>query len=208
METSPEEATLEQSLGWRRTGEASAECDQEAFWVGAARNGDPQAFNRLVLKWESRIYNLALRMLNDPDEAAETTQEIFLQAFRSLHAFQGHSRFSTWLYRITVNRCVTRLRRRPPLVQRIDAMPGLEQLTTDNSQESELLAGELRAKIRTSLAALSPQQRIVIELKFFQEETFASIAEILGLPMSTIKSRLYTALDLLKVRLRSLEHQL
>lgn len=208
MDAEREDGSLEHSLGWQLVERGvRADTEQDLAWIEAARRGDPQAFNRLVLKWEQRIFNLVLRLLGDREEAAEATQEVFLLAFRSLNSFKGDSRFSTWLYRIAVNRCVTRLRRRPPNVHPLDGEVLDDRLAARPSQEEDLLAGERRRRVLDSLAALSPQQRVVIELKFFQDETFASIADLLGLPLSTIKSRFYTALDILKVRLQPLEEQ-
>ncbi|HYK88214.1 MAG TPA: sigma factor, partial [Acidobacteriota bacterium] len=93
---------------------ASADSGQESIWIAASQCGDGVAFNRLVLRWEKSIYNLGLRMLQDPDEAAEASQEVFLAAFRNIRRFRQDAKFSTWLFRIAVNHCITRLRRRPP----------------------------------------------------------------------------------------------
>src|SRR5262249_43205695 len=93
------------------------EGSQECAWVTASQRGDAASFNRLVLKWERPIYNLSLRMLRDPDEAAEATQEVFLLAYKNIRRFRLHSQFSTWLYRIAANHCTSRLRKRPQGVQ-------------------------------------------------------------------------------------------
>ena len=179
---------------------------QEGSWVAASQRGDNLAFNRLVLKWERTVYNVALRMLQDRQEAEEATQEIFLSAFKNIRRFRQDARFSTWLYRIAVNHCISRNRRRPQGISislddpvqppRMDA-----QLGVMGSQEGDLLDRESRNRVRTALSFLPVDQRAVIELKFFQELTFEEIAEILKVPVSTIKSRLYSGLDLLKVRL-------
>src|SRR5512146_866188 len=99
-----------------QTGRSSATSDQaqEISWISASRRGDTRSFNRLVLKWEKTIYNMALRMLQDREEAAEATQEVFLLAFKSIRRFRGDSKFSTWIYRIVLNHCITRLKQRPP----------------------------------------------------------------------------------------------
>ena len=115
----------------------SADQAQENSWVSASQRGDAQSFNRLVLKWEKPVYNLALRMLHDREEAAEATQEIFLLAFKSIRRFRRDSKFSTWLYRIAINHCVTRVRQTPAGIHlSLDdegAQPGPpEQLTVLN----------------------------------------------------------------------------
>ncbi len=185
---------------------------QEQAWVDASQKGDTLAFNRLVLKWEKPIYNLALRMLQDPDEAEETAQDAFLSAFRNIRRFRKDARFSTWMYRIAVNHCISRLRRRPPgvhysLDDASEATPLSDRLPSSHSQEGEYLRQESRLRVRGALGFLPPEQRAVIELKFFQELTFEEIAEVVDTPLSTVKSRLYAGLDMLKVRLGGIRLQ-
>jgi RNA polymerase sigma-70 factor (ECF subfamily) len=184
---------------------ASPDLGQETAWVSASQRGDALAFNRLVLKWERTVYNVALRMLQDRDEAAEATQEVFLSAFKNIRRFRQDSKFSTWLYRIAVNHCVSRIRRRPQGIHfSLDsdnqgAPPS--ELSITEAQDGELLRAENRNRVRAVLVFLPPDQRAVIELKFFQELTFEDIAAVLQVPLSTIKSRLYAGLEILKVRL-------
>jgi RNA polymerase sigma-70 factor (ECF subfamily) len=179
---------------------------QETAWVAASQGGDTVAFNRLVLKWEKPIYNLSLRMLQQPEEAAEAAQEIFISAFKSIRRFRRDSRFSTWLYRIAVNHCISRLRRRPPGVhfslddRRPETLVSAA-LPAQESHEGELLREESRNRVRQALEYLSADQKAVVELKFFQELTFEEIAAVVQAPLSTIKSRLYAGLETLKVRL-------
>jgi len=193
---------------WGQAGTLPEPADrtQENAWVAASQSGDTLAFNRLVLKWERTIYNVALRMLQDREEAAEASQEIFLLAFRNIRRFRRDSKFSTWLYRIAVNHCISMSRKRPQGAHfSLDASdPGSlppMQLRTTETQDGELLRAENRNRVRAALAFLPPEQRAVIELKFFQEQTFEDIASVLDVPLSTIKSRLYSGLELLKVRL-------
>lgn len=178
----------------------------EIAWVAASQRGDTLAFNRLVLKWEKSIYNLTLRMLQDPDEAAEAAQEVFLSALKNIRRFRQDAKFSTWLYRIAVNHCISRLRRRPPgfhysLDDTRSEIYRDERLHTHESHERELLREERRSQVRQALAHLTPEQRAVVELKFYQDQTFEEIASIIQAPLSTIKSRLYSGLETLKIRL-------
>lgn len=186
---------------------AAGETGQEEAWVLASQKGDQLAFNRLVLKWEHRVYNLTLRMLNDPEEAAETTQEIFLAVYRNIKRFRMQASFSTWIYRIAVNHSISRLRRRPPVQVSIDDGVFSRQgkdFAVSGGQERRLLEMERRTRIRDSLSRLSTEQRAVIELKLYQEETFDSIAAILDIPASTVKSRFYAGIEVLKGRFRHL----
>lgn len=179
---------------------------EEKAWVAASQKGDTLAFNRLVLKWERSIYNLTLRLLQDEDEAAEATQEIFLLAFKNIHQFRWEARFSTWLYRIAANHCTSRLRQRPLAThislddQDEEASLG-RSLPVQESHEKEYLREENRRRVTRALAKLPPEQRIVVELKFLQDLKFEEIAQIVQAPLSTVKTRLYSGLEILKVRL-------
>ena len=192
---------MEEILDRGMTGAAGRSGSAEALereWVDASRRGDSAAFNRLVLAWESTVYNLALRMLHDPDEAAETTQDVFLRAYRSIHRFRGSARFSTWLYRIAANRCLSRLRRRPPGYES-SSVPS--EPARPESQEAVLLRAERARSVTRALRELGPDQQAVVELKIFQDRSFEEVAAILDAPVSTIKSRFYTSLEILRRRL-------
>jgi RNA polymerase sigma-70 factor (ECF subfamily) len=201
------EEILDSALSKNRLSSAEPlEKTQEVAWVLASQRGDPLAFNRLVLKWERSIYNLCLRMLRDADEAAEATQEVFLLAFKSIRRFRLNSRFSTWLYRIAANYCTSRLRKRPPGVH--VSLDGSQEgtdvrqsLRTGQSHEGDFLQAESDYRVRSALEFLAPEQKIVVELKFFHDLTFEEIAAILETPLSTVKSRLYQGLQTLKGRL-------
>jgi RNA polymerase sigma-70 factor, ECF subfamily len=201
------EETLDSVLSQNQpAGAKSLQTIQEVHWVRASQQGDVVAFNRLVLKWEKPIYNLSLRMLQDPDEAAEATQEVFLSAFKSIRRFRNKAKFSTWLYRIACNHCLSRLRQRPPGVQYSldDASPENpihRSLPVHDSHEREVLNEEGRRRVRLALEYLSPDQKAVVELRFFQELTLEEIAVIVQLPLGTIKSRLYAGLEALKIKL-------
>ncbi len=183
--------------------------DSQLAWVIAAQNGDSVAFNRLVLKWQQKIYNLSLRLLQDPEEASEATQEAFLLAYKGIRRFRLESQFSTWLFRIASNQCVTRLRKRPaqpPLSideEVGEGTPLSQRLAARDDQEGDLLRQEQQQRVRRAIGALPAEQRLTVELKFFQEMTFEEISSILEAPVSTVKSRFYSGLQGLKSRLGS-----
>ena len=176
----------------------------------ASQRGDAMAFNRLVLRWEKPIYNLSLRMLQDRDEAAESTQEAFCSAYRNIRRFRLDSRFSTWIFRIAVNQCITRLRRRPPGIHLSMDDQGPDSplkgwSPAQESHEREMLLEEDKRRVRQAMEKLPPDQRAVVELKFYQELTFDDISQVLEAPLSTIKSRFYSGLEMLKLRLGGAE---
>jgi RNA polymerase sigma-70 factor, ECF subfamily len=183
-----------------------SDTDQESSWISASQSGDTRAFNRLVLKWEQRIYGVAFRMLRNREEAAEATQDVFLLAYRSIRRFRKDAKFSTWIYRIVVNHCLTRLKQRPPGTHFSLESEGFPespapQLQVAEAQTGDLMRAEQRNRVLTALWRLPPDQQAVIELKFFQDLTFEEIAATLEIPLSTIKSRLYSGLEMLKIRL-------
>ena len=200
------EQTLRVTVAGKSMETLAEESLQEAIWIAGSKSGDAASFNHLVLKWERPIYNLALRMLQDADEAAEAAQEVFLRAFKSIRGFRADSAFSTWLYRIAANQCITRLRQRPSQAHYSmddqEAMKSLAgSLPRRESHEGDLLVEETRVEVRRALTRLPADQRLVVELKFFQDLTFEQIAPIVEAPVSTVKSRFYTGLETLKSRL-------
>jgi RNA polymerase sigma-70 factor (ECF subfamily) len=145
-------------------------------------------------------------MLRDTDEAAEATQEVFLLAFKGIRRFRLDAQFSTWLYRIAANHCTSRLRKRPLGVHL--SLDGSEEgnaagqaLAAAECPERDFFRQESDLRVRNALEYLQPEQRIVVELKFFQEMTFEQIALVVEAPLSTVKSRLYHGLEILKSRL-------
>jgi RNA polymerase sigma-70 factor, ECF subfamily len=123
-----------------------------------------------------------------------------------MRRFRRDSRFSTWLYKIAINHCLTRLSQRPPGIHiSLDSERGelaTAKLQIDKLPDADLLQSEQKTKIMAALSRLSPEQQAVIELKFFQEQTFEDIGAILQIPVSTVKSRLYSGIEILKTRLR------
>lgn len=176
--------------------------------VERALSGDADAFGVIVRRWERRIYALAFGMLGREEDARDATQETFLAAFRNLRGFRGEAKVSSWLHRIAVNQCITRQRR-----ARVRGESALEDETerdeaafTVAAHDSPARHAESRQRteaVRRAVNALQPELRQVVVMKEFEEMTFQEIAETLDLPLSTVKSRLYTALKQLRMRLGS-----
>ena len=175
--------------------------------VQRALTGDADAFGEIVERWERRIFALAFGMLGREEDARDATQETFLAAFRSLRSFRGEAKVSSWLHRIAINQCITRQRR-----ARVRSEIALEEEPTDASaagflapaHESPAQVVESRERteiVRRAVHALPLELREVIVMKEFEELTFQEIADVLDLPLSTVKSRLYTALKQLRMRL-------
>ncbi|MGH9766320.1 MAG: RNA polymerase sigma factor [Blastocatellia bacterium] len=169
--------------------------------------GETDAFSLLVRRWERSIYGLSLRMLGREEDARDVCQETFLAAFRNLRKFRGDAKFSSWLYRIALNACHSRLRKQGAMVeQSIDQEDddGYRYELADNGAENlpERLQRNQRAElVRKALHALPAEMRQVIIMKEYEELTFTEIAEILQIPVSTVKSRLYAGLQQMGAKL-------
>jgi RNA polymerase sigma-70 factor (ECF subfamily) len=176
--------------------------------VERALSGDADAFGVIVRRWERRIYALAFGMLGREEDARDATQETFLAAFRNLRGFRGEAKVSSWLHRIAVNQCITRQRRakvRSETALEDEAERDAASFTVATHESPARLAEsrERNEAVRRAVSSLPTELRQVIVMKEFEELTFQEIAEALELPLSTVKSRLYTALKQLRMRLEN-----
>jgi RNA polymerase sigma-70 factor, ECF subfamily len=171
--------------------------------VARSQSGDVESFNQLILRWERPIYALAYRVIGREEEARDVCQEAFLRAFRALPGFKGQAKFSSWLYRITLNLCRDWIRRqrRAPVSQMPDDVDLAEMAASQGPVESieDLVARrELSAVVEEAMAKLPEEQRTAIILKEYHGMTFQEIAELQGCPLSTVKTRLYQGLTVLR----------
>lgn len=166
-------------------------------------DGDTESFNQLVLRWERPIYALAYRTIGREEEARDIVQDTFFRAYRALPGFKGEAKFSSWLYRIALNLCRDWIRkqRRAPTVQLPEEIDLIELASERGPVESiEELVGrrEMSAVVATAMALLPEEQRTAIVLKEYHGLTFQEIAELQGCPLSTVKTRLYQGLSVLR----------
>lgn len=174
--------------------------------VELAVTENPNAFGEIVKRWERKIFALCFGMLAREDDAKDATQETFIAAYRNLKNFRGEAKVSSWLHRIAVNQCLTTKRR-----QKSRSESFLED--EDNAEEKAFVAparlmpsrsaerSERLHLIRQAVLTLPPDLRQIIVMKEFEELTFQQISDALELPLSTVKSRLYTALKQLRLKL-------
>jgi RNA polymerase sigma-70 factor (ECF subfamily) len=168
--------------------------DDDGLLIAAALQGRPDAFGTLVERYERAVYHLCLRTMRDPEEAADCTQEAFFKAFRSLATFKPGSRFSTWIFSIAYHACCDRLGRRKrysndELPERADSAPGPALIAEQNDQARAL---------RAAIDALPEKYRTVITLYHLQGRQYEEIAQVLKLPMGTVKTHLFRAKELLR----------
>ena len=175
--------------------------------VERALTGDAEAFGELVRRWERRIFALTYGMLGREEDARDATQETFIAAFRNLRGFRGEAKVSSWLHRIAVNQCITRQRR-----AKVRSETGLDEEQEKDAGAFAVSASYSPARlvetrqttqaVRRAINSLPVELRQVVVMKEFEALTFKEISDVLEIPLSTVKSRLYTALKQLQMRLQ------
>lgn len=180
--------------------------NEDEALIAAALNGSAYAWEKLVKRYESRIYNQGLRLTGNPTDAMDLMQEVFLGVYRNLHRFRGDAKFSSWIFRIAHNKAVDLNRRKRLLSNRTtsienDEVGGVEAIASDAGYEpdSTLLTQELSHEVLLMLGKLPMQQRLIVDLKIFQSQTFEEIADMQDISVNTAKTRFYAALKKLKV---------
>ncbi|WP_294515564.1 sigma-70 family RNA polymerase sigma factor [uncultured Intestinimonas sp.] len=174
--------------------------------VERARKGDESAFEVLVTDNEKRIYNLCRRLTGNPEDAAELTQEAFLNAWRGLGRFQGESSFSTWLYRLASNACIDFLRKEKrrqnlSMTVSLDDEEEARQVELPDERytpERELERTEVRQAVAAGLERLTPEHRQVLVMREINGLSYAEIGAVLGLEEGTVKSRIARARNALR----------
>jgi RNA polymerase sigma-70 factor, ECF subfamily len=171
--------------------------------VARSRGGDLDSFNQLVLRWERPIYALAYRVIGREEDARDVAQETFLRAFRALGGFKGQAKFSSWLYRITLNLCRDWIRRErrsniAPVPEGVDIVELAGEATPSETIEDLVSRKQLGEAVARAMALLPEEQRTAIILKEYHGLTFQEIADLLDCPLSTVKTRLYQGLTVLR----------
>lgn len=169
----------------------------QAQIITACQRGDPHAYEQLIRCYQTQVYSLAMRMLGNPEDAADVTQETFIRVFRTIDKFRGDASFSTWIYRVTSNLCLDWLRRRKRRALSSDAPVSWEHETapreladTSPNPEDLVAAAELRQEIQSALNQLESYHRLAVILRDVQGLSYEEVAGILNLPLGTVKSRI------------------
>lgn len=174
--------------------------------------GDRDSFNQLILRWERPIYALAYRVIGREEDARDVVQETFLRAFRAIKGFKRQAKFSSWLYRIALNLCrdwIRRERRTPivPTPEGLDPIEMAREIDPSPSVEEMAWRGELTRSVEQAMKRLPEEQRTAIILKEYHGLTFQEISDLLGCPLSTVKTRLYQGLSVLRRELAPSERR-
>lgn len=174
--------------------------------IAAALNGSAYAWEKLVKRYEGRIYNQGLRLTGNPTDAMDLMQEVFLGVYRNLHRFRGDAKFSSWIFRIAHNKAVDLSRRKKLLSSQSRIVDGeeldeFETIASEPSYEPDTRLDEKQQnrQVLAMLGKIPMEQRLIVELKIFQSHTFEEIADIQDVSVNTAKTRFYAALKKLKV---------
>ena len=172
--------------------------DDDRRLIADCLAGKRDAFGELVTRYQTRLFNAAVRLVDSPEDAADVVQEAFLNAYQALHSFKGDAEFFTWLYRIAFNTAISQKRKRRSAIS-LDAVGSSEHsLEPDDPSEyvrpgAALERSEEESRLQEALNRLSHEHRDVLVLKDLEGLKYEEIAEILGVPIGTIRSRLHRA---------------
>jgi len=180
--------------------------DEDEALIAAALNGSLRAWEKLVRRYEGKIYNQGLRLMGNSSDAMDLMQEVFLGVYRNLHRFRGDAKFSSWIFRIAYNKAMDMNRRKKLMITQTrvsdaDELDILETIPGRSSYEAEKILNDYQRnkQIISMLTDLPIEQRLIVELKVFQSLTFEDIAEIHEISVNTVKTRFYSAIKKLKV---------
>jgi RNA polymerase sigma-70 factor (ECF subfamily) len=171
--------------------------DDDRQLIAACLGGRRDAFGELVTRYQARLYNAAIRLVDNPEDAADVVQDAFLNAYQSLHTFKGDAEFFTWLYRIAFNAAIS-LKRKKRAAVSLDAVGPEGGIDPDDPSEyikpgAALQRSEEETQLQDAMIRLSHEHREVLILKDIEGMKYEDIAEILGVPIGTIRSRLHRA---------------
>jgi len=168
--------------------------EQEYLWLNQAKAGDRAAFARLVSAYQGPVYNLCYRMLGNPAEAEDATQETFLRVYTKMNTYQPDRKLSSWVLAIASHHCIDRLRRHRGDTWSLDADPMAEAVpATALGPEETALRREAQDEIQRAVDQLEPSYRVPLILRYWLGLSYVEIAEILGLTVQAVKSRLHRA---------------
>jgi RNA polymerase sigma-70 factor (ECF subfamily) len=176
--------------------------------IAASRTGDPAAFGELVRRYQDRLYRTVARILDNPEDARDVVQDAFLHAYQALDSFKGDALFFTWLYRIAVNAAISLRRKKRAVLSLHAARPGEGAAEPRDPSDGcrpgfALEQAEQEQRVRRALARLSPEHRAVLVMKDMEGQKYEAMADALGVPVGTIRSRLHRA----RMELRELLRQ-
>lgn len=183
----------------------------ESELIRAAQAGDRAAFEELVRLYDRSVLRLAMNLLRSPEDARDVYQETFLRVYRNLHTFRFDCSFHTWLYRIATNLCLDQLRKRkvrreePTVLATpegsLDRMDAVQEDRADGDPHRRLYSGQIRKRVRETLAQLTPREKMVFELRHYEGLRLKKIGEVLGTTEEAAKNCLFRATQKMRTAL-------
>jgi RNA polymerase sigma-70 factor (ECF subfamily) len=170
-----------------------------------AKQGDSAAFEALVRENAQYVFNLAIRILGDPHEAEDLSQEAFLRVWRALPRFRAEARFRTWLYRIVANLCYNRIPQMKVELAALDPEDAVQLKDERTGPEAGLLTAELESRLHAAIGELPKSYRMLITLRHLQGLTYAEIAEVTSQPIGTVKTGIFRGRRILKTVIEDYE---
>ena len=189
-----------------------SEREVDQLLVERAQRGEKRAFELLVEKYQRKLARLLSRLVRDPGEVEDVTQEAFIKAYRALPSFRGDSAFYTWLYRIGINTAknyLVAMGRRTPTSTEVDAEEAEgyedgEQLRDINTPESLLLTREIGDTVNAAIESLPEELKSAIQLRELEGMSYEEIAKLMDCPIGTVRSRIFRAREAIAERLKPL----
>ncbi len=183
--------------------------NEDATWISETLAGNSSAFGQLVTKYQDRLYNTLVHVVGAEDDARDVVQDALVQAFVKLDTFQGNAAFYTWLYRIAFNVAISRKRKRRVTlsVDQARELAGEEPPARDESPTANLERQERIQQVRAALAAVSEEHRTILVLREIDGCCYETIADILEIPVGTVRSRLFRARMELREQLNAALHE-
>ncbi|MEZ4774576.1 MAG: sigma-70 family RNA polymerase sigma factor [Bacteroidia bacterium] len=198
------------------TPRVSKNTQEDRDLVAAAKRGEPNAFETLLKKYRKSVYYMLLKMVKNPDDAEDLTQEAFAKAFNSIEKFDSKFAFSTWLFRIATNNCIDYIRKKRVQTVSFDSpVEGddgssmrFDVKTEDLDPNESMLKDQRRRYLNMAIERLPEKYRVLVELRYFQELSYEEVAEELQIPLGTVKAQLFRARELLNQELKDLRSQM
>lgn len=165
----------------------------EAHCIERIRKGDQGAFSWIVDKYKDMVYTLCVRMLSSEADAEEAAQDVFVKVYKSINTFKGNSKFSTWIYRITYNQCISIIRKKVKMIDLVDELPQTEVDESSLDALEELRQEERNNFIKQAMEALPETDAFILTLFYFEELSLEEICEVTGQTNNNVRIRLHRA---------------
>ena len=183
------------------------ESEKEKYYIDRVKGGDKESFTWVVDTYKDMVYTICLRMLSSEVDAEEAAQDIFVKAFRSIQTFQEKSKFSTWLYRVSYNHCISVIRSKVRMIDLVDEVPDGEVDEQAANGLNEMAKKDREKHVRNAIDALAETDAVLITLFYYEELSLDEITEVTGLTNNNVRIKLHRArkklYDVIQTQLKS-----